>query len=1659
MQTQESFTSTANHKEWTAEKISEANSSYYPFSSSGPLCPILNDENLLLTFYPPGNNRKEIKRLLKTKVWPNKPKMPLSISMSDDALKKLLKSMWNSPEARQLIKKHNKLELHNAIWEWFQTTNPETLNLLKTYCHKNKNKNKPNNLFITPEHLGNFFNELNKTELSSIRNSLIYITLAFGMLENKLCSEYFYKILKIYPDASHEIGIENKPTNLPQKNRESNSEDNQSTETLEIIKIDSEKFQIIPKYVVECRLLHINDLTRKTEELKKSFKNFTKNIAQLTESQESISFINSENAATLLTALESDRKNISNQIENIKLLTSKSCRETNKHECQLQDFFKEIQDNPATTVKSLTNYISTIQTKANTIITNAKSAKLEFKQLISTEIDLNALLDLPNKNTNYLDGNYHPCKILQLTTEQRIYVTTLRQKIAEENQKLKNIFIANCLELEAKYKITHNESHKNILADISELKSLISLSENIKELKLLEINLKNITNRCIELENFNTNKLATQLKENINKFPAFLDICRSLINQKTPEISFLLLHLRQNLYSFKEISGFSNEAISILLETSSKAALGELELSTIWHTLSTEPWLLSISRDDIDSPEILENIIITTLGNALGENSEKAAMMLLNISAAEFSRQTLPKIINEFLQALITRQKINLVSSKGLAIKHEQENHINEIIAFENGKYRHLQCSNATHFARFESVQVFPAMQKLWEEIHKEIRLGNYQKANKLINDIDIGDWYLDLNRKYDRPVGTHPHFPVKIRDFMRSFLTSIQNLIGYCEELLPSDHFTLAEDQIKLGLENWAGTHKERKILADLVIKNLTLPKNETFYKKPIFDALATCKPIILKCPNFIIWLRKQQNPEIEPKIEKIILDDLEQDFNIERCSEILHANQAWKQLSILHQGINTPYEQECITNHERDIAELVAKREDMFATKNQKQIENFNACIESSRVPAAHQIFNNFLLQKEELREYIKLGIKSFASAQIEELNKIKDNAADLNMPEDWQNNISKFSAIIERQLRVLQRTEDTENSIQDKQAKIISAINSLKFIAQQQTKAFDEVEYHLRIFNTDNTIKLISTTDSSKAIEKCPELIKHWNALTSTDLDNVEIKKVWGQFVKEFSRTCNLYHDEQDEKKRFITIPSIKYPFLVYQTAFHKPQSEFMKRPLRLYLYRQRDIDTPALQRLETELSSEDSAAWLHILFAPQGLDKVRRFFNYDKGFKNFLLIDNLFLNQICIVEKHDVPVRQSLHASVTDLVNSSPFVAQGYCHQKNNIYVGRKDTLQKLLNTPQAMIWGGRRIGKTSVLHTLENTLKKRNYNVAYVYVDIEDNGDPDLSIAKKIAAKLKLSDIASITDFEREITEKRNSGLRFAFLIDEVDEYIKKSRLIHGQAFPLATVLRQLVMDDSSKETVLVYSGYHQLYYEAKLDTSKRRVGHPFINIAQHIPIRDLTHDDVNELLKTGFQEMLGITVNPDVPALISQRASRHPAFVQQFSRSLLEWVSKRRSPGTRITITRDDVEAVYAADGAGEGEEQPFIFYFHETLGYNLSNLGRAIMLMICDSMHIEGQAENDNYYYSIQKIESELNHWFDIVGVAPPEPEHFQQTIELLVMTNMLTQNPKEHNNYRVTYLTYIDILRRLDKLGKAAIGKSIHEYNQKERTEGVLL
>ena len=1648
------------NRDWSPESVYLANSVYYPLCPSGPLCPLLDDGDLLFDFYTISGFRQQIKGFCKSKPWGGKPKLPFS--MTDKHLKLFLLSLFNSPDARQLLsvfgKKH---ELCHAIWNWLKNTNAPLYDMVLLHCYEKT----PGVLYIKPGELGRFIEMASCDDSPTIRNSLIYLALAFAMLDDESCVEIISIIAVRYPESAYGLGLicesVEQLQEIPEPTAEPEFEAAMRKPHLPPIPdVDAEISQSISICPVDCWVRYVDELIHKTEVLGRSHELFVKNAKELSSLHDLESFVDSGDAVSLLSSLELERVAVQHKNHDVQSFLTSRCKYPDSNECDLLKLLRQITKSPTASPTELFVKVGELRKKADDLLENAQSSRLELKELKSNEADLRELIGFSDQGKNQPERNETPCETLAAVSDGRKRVAELRLKFSIAVDKRREELLAECDQLNEKFNLDADKKLIDCLATYIDLRACIVSAEDFEQIKNCVTILAQLEMHCVERGNSSLRNLVKRLNGDVDEFSVFLDICRTLIDQRDPEIAMLLLHLRQNSHPYEEIFGNTDRALSLLLETACELASCELPLATVLSTLCEEPWLLSMGHDDIESSDLHERLVIALLGMALGGAAECAANILVNIGAAELSRHSLPRVLYEVLQAVVSRREIQIVSASQLAARSEQERSILEKIAFEGSRYRHIQCGKAPHFAHFEATQVFPALTALWNHIVSDLKDGRFSIAFARVESLDVNDWYDDLNSKRDKPVVDHPHYSKMILDFMRGFLSDIQEHLTYCEKIWGTGQLVLTEEELRGAIRQWEGTQKSRSVLASTVTLDLDSTVGESIQATPLWEAISRCESVILRCPHFVTWLVGQKNPQPGLMVEKLVLDDLMRDFQFDEVVRILTVDLAWRQLSVIHRNRDPILSRNWMDKYDLDVTELASRRNEVIATNTPSIVESFDVCISNGSITAARQILRLCEQLKEHSRVLEKEAVSSFVSEQLERINVTKDEAAEANMAEAWQEDVFGFAVKIEIQLRNLRRSEEPANVISAVKTCLESAVDALIFVVRQNSNVFDEVTYHLSHSQIDSGLLTTNSIDHEQAQNKCPDIHKCWSILASADfLDEKDSARAWAQFVKAFGKICNLYHDESDDKKRFLTVPSITYPFVVYHTAFYQPQSEFLKRPLRLYLYRERDVDKPALQRLEAELCGDNSTARLHVVFAPQGLDVISRFFKYDKGFKNFVIIGERFLDQLSIVDKHDVPVRQALHSSVSDLASSSPFVAQGYCHQRNNIYVGRKDILQKILNTPQAMIWGGRRIGKTSVLHALENALGNKGFVVAYVYVDLEDNGDPDLSIAQKIAATLGLEEVKSITDFERQVTALRNNGSRLAFLVDEVDEYIKKSREVHGDAFPLATVLRQLVMDDAAKDTILVYSGYHQLYFEAKLNKRKRRVGHPFINIAQDIPIRDLTHDDISQLVKTGFEEMLGIRVSPEVPPQISKRASGHPAFVQQFCRCLLERVSKRRSPGTPVAITKDDVEAVYAADVSSEGGEQPFIFYVNETLGYNLSHLGRAIMVSICRDPHREIQAENEDRFFSINKIREELNLWCELIGVRHPEIEHFQQTIDLLVMTNMLTQNPQEHGKYRVTYPTYIDILRRLDNLRKADVEDSLKEYDSKERTNGVLL
>jgi hypothetical protein len=1608
---------------------------YYPFVESGPLFPLLDNEDLLYEFYFKSNKIKDVKNFCKKTKWTDKPEQ--SRVLEKEQLKKIIRSMCNSHEARQKLSKGIKgLALHQVIWQWFRCEYPELYEKVTRLCINNKDKR----YFITIEKLKEFL-YLEDIESKSDNLPITYISLAFAMLQKELRIELGLEIVKSHPligmlPARREDFIERTTGEVSRTKKSDNDE-------LQFKEISSLDELVSSEKSFGDLIIDFSELTNI----------FVKNTGKLKEYVCLADFRDSGRVIEIISILDITRKKI---IAIYEILTNKkyfTCMKTKCDECCLI-VFEGFSLNSGLSFEVIVENLIFYKSGLRRIIEKTNNIKKEIEKLKLMEIDLISSANLTN-DLYVLDlSNSNPCTLFEVYNIYREHIDEVKCKASVVISEFKSKINSKVEELISITGVNQNDEY---LERIGDIKSKALLAKTITDLEACNVNLDKVSTHFFDKEEFVIRDTAIKLSK-VKDFTRdnLLKFCQILNSKGKSSISFLLLYFFEQENKVEDIDGAPILAVETLFDSVFYDAKDGIPLLTAFNEMVSDSNFFSFIYGNVNSKEHSERIIITMIAAALMGHVESAYSIFIKINAIETTRFNFPEYLEKIVEAIVCQKEIKIASKEFLDNISCQQQDVEEIIAFEDGKFRHIQ-KEAKHFSRFETKIVYPALTVLWKDISFCIKDSNFKHAHNVLSGIDVSTWYQELIGKYDKNLIDHHHYTATIKRVMVNFLEKISDHLSYCENEFDINSFVIMEPRLIESFDSWSKNSPARISLINNIKKIIKL-KNNTTSIKPFWHSIVQCQQVILSCPNFILWLRKQRSPLASKNIMALILDDLSNNITFDETKNIYLRWASWESISIMFENSDKELSREHRLKFDAERDSIKEKSGDLLKWINNQLSRDFIDCIDGGRLPAAYILIEQYDNEIEESFENKRDIRLAFVRENLSILNEVKDQVANSNMSEEWLDSIFTFSGKIERSLRAIQRPDYIEQNDEVELQKIEQAIDSLKFCVETQSQNFEEIEYHLASNSQvidDNKV----SQNLELAIQKCPDLISLWNSLSSAEpIDNIETKRSWLKFVKGFAKISNLYHDETDDKKRFgvVRSSSANYAFNIYQTAFYKPQSEFLKRPVRLYLYRN-NVDLPALKRLEDELSSEDSLSFLHIVFVPQGMEKIQRFFKYNQGFKNFLLVGDPLLYSICALDRHEVGIRQALHASVSDLANSSPFVSQGYCHQENNIYVGRNDIIQKLLNNPQAMIWGGRRIGKTSVLHALENALNNRNYKVAYVYVDIQDDGDPDLAIAKKIALTLQLGTVKDIATFEKKISNLRREGTKVAFLIDEIDEYIKKSRKVHENSFPLATVLRQLVMDDANKETFLVYSGYHQLYYEAKLNDEKRRVGHPFINIAQQIPIRDLTYDDINELVKTGFQDMLGIKVHPSVPRLIAKKASRHPAFVQQFCRCLLEHVSNRRTPGTVVTITTKDVEAVYNTNVSIEGGEQAFIHYFNETLGYNLSHLGHAILLAVTDPEFTEKNID-DKYFYS-KDILILLNEWCSLLQIDVPNPVHFHQTIELLIMTNILTQDTSIHDRYRATYPTHLNILKRLDKINKSAIEDSLKKYDEKERDKGILL
>ena len=268
--------------------------------------------------------------------------------------------------------------------------------------------------------------------------------------------------------------------------------------------------------------------------------------------------------------------------------------------------------------------------------------------------------------------------------------------------------------------------------------------------------------------------------------------------------------------------------------------------------------------------------------------------------------------------------------------------------------------------------------------------------------------------------------------------------------------------------------------------------------------------------------------------------------------------------------------------------------------------------------------------------------------------------------------------------------------------------------------------------------------------------------------------------------------------------------------------------------------------------------------------------------------------------------------------------NPYVAGAPIFEED-MFFGRRELVDRILQTihnNSLLIYGERRIGKTSIQHQVSKRLRELDdpvYDFHPVYIDLQ--GTPESRFFRTIAEDIfhelapvldglaptrDMSGDYSYRDFVRDIhavlktlRNRTSKKVKVVLLIDEVDELNDYDPRINQK-------LRSLFMKSFAENLAAVVSG---------VEIKKRweREGSPWYNFFEEIEVAPLERQDALELIRRPIRGIFKLDRGAE-QKIVSVTGGK-PYLIQKLCVSL---VTRLHEQGRR-RVTIEDVEAVIQA--------------------------------------------------------------------------------------------------------------------------------------------
>ena len=331
-------------------------------------------------------------------------------------------------------------------------------------------------------------------------------------------------------------------------------------------------------------------------------------------------------------------------------------------------------------------------------------------------------------------------------------------------------------------------------------------------------------------------------------------------------------------------------------------------------------------------------------------------------------------------------------------------------------------------------------------------------------------------------------------------------------------------------------------------------------------------------------------------------------------------------------------------------------------------------------------------------------------------------------------------------------------------------------------------------------------------------------------------------------------------------------------------------------------------------------------------------------------------------------------------------------------RGRMFFGRKKDLRRIVSRPERsfIIFGGRRIGKTSLLRRVQEQIQDRTNTVFISAQGVRQNMDICEKIVNGILgpspdrrAIMAGSRLDQFYSFVKSAI--LSSGKRWTFLIDEIDDFIIHDRQHRNEV--LAT-LRDL--DSELREGCrFIFAGFRTSYQSLLNYYSPAR------NFIDPIILKPLDFESAKQLVIEPIEEELGyVFENKTIVDDILDFASYHPCHIQRFCSLLLNQVHSKN----KHLITEQDVK-----DSISDSDFRTSIL---ETFYWNTTPSQQLIVLSVLD---------RDSF--TIDDVYSVLNSR----NVKPMMSELLRDLTRLVIFGHFT----KFKNNYRFTHKMLPNIIK----------------------------